>query len=83
MLSPQRQLVLLLCLALAVSLVFSSPIPIVVLTVAMFITALFHVLWNDTIPSIFGLRRITFWESFRLLLLAWLLFGGVWVRYKP
>ena len=31
-------------------------------------------LWNDLMPSIFGLRRITLRESFELLLLSSLLF---------
>lgn len=39
------------------------------------VVSLFGWLWNITIPSIFGWRRITFWESFRLLLLASMLTG--------
>jgi len=33
-------------------------------------------LWNITIPGIFRIREITYWEAFRLLIIAGLLFGG-------
>jgi hypothetical protein len=32
-------------------------------------------LWNWLMPDIFGLRQITYWQAFGLLLLAKLLFG--------
>jgi hypothetical protein len=32
-------------------------------------------LWNWLMPDIFGLRQITYWQAFGLLLLARLLFG--------
>lgn len=38
--------------------------------------ALFRWLWNITMPEVFGLKRITYWQAFRLLILASLLFGG-------
>lgn len=38
-------------------------------------TAILKWLWNITIPSIFGIREITFWEAFRLILIAGILFG--------
>ena len=31
-------------------------------------------LWNITIPRIFNIREITFWEAFRLILIAMILF---------
>ena len=40
------------------------------------VTALFRWLWNITIPDVFGLKRITYWQAFRLLILAGMLFGG-------
>lgn len=40
------------------------------------ITSLLQYLWNTTMPQIFGLNEITFWQSFRLLLIATILFGG-------
>ena len=33
-------------------------------------------LWNALMPSIFGLRTITFWQALGLLLLGRLFFGG-------
>ena len=47
-----------------------------------FIIAIFQYLWNCTIPGIFKLREISFWEAFRLLLLSGFLFGGSFIRYK-
>lgn len=32
-------------------------------------------LWNMTLPGIFKLPEITYWEAFRLILIAWILFG--------
>jgi len=32
-------------------------------------------LWNITIPRIFKLPEITYWEAFRLILIAWILLG--------
>lgn len=39
-------------------------------------SALLMWLWNITITPIFNIRKITFWEAFRLILIAGLLFGG-------
>lgn len=36
---------------------------------------LFMYLWNTTMPQVFGLRPLMFWEAFRLLLLSAILFG--------
>lgn len=33
-------------------------------------------LWNITIPELFGLRPITYWQAFRLFIIASILFGG-------
>ena len=32
-------------------------------------------LWNITIPRIFNVREITYWEAFRLIIIAGILFG--------
>jgi len=37
---------------------------------------LLQYLWNTTIPELFNLKPVTYWQAFRLLLLASLLFGG-------
>lgn len=38
-------------------------------------SALLMWLWNITITKIFNIREITFWEAFRLMIIASLLFG--------
>ena len=41
-------------------------------------------LWNLLMPSIFGLRPITFWQAVGLLALNWILFGGLGMfRVRP
>src|SRR2546428_12136671 len=34
-------------------------------------------LWNGLMPSIFGLRAITYWQALGLMVLSWILFGGL------
>ncbi len=38
---------------------------------------IFQWLWNVTIPEIFGLPLIRFWQAFRLIIIAGMLFGGL------
>ena len=33
-----------------------------------FVPAVFRFLWNITVPEVFGLRTIRYWQAFRLLL---------------
>lgn len=40
------------------------------------VTALLQWLWNITMPEVFNLKQITYWQAFRLLLIAGILFGG-------
>ena len=44
--------------------------------VVAIIVAIFHWLWNTTMPEVFGLRELSFWQAFKILLLAGILFGG-------
>ena len=44
-------------------------------------TFIFQLLWNTTMTQVFQWREITFWQAFRLILIAGILFGGSWVRY--
>ena len=37
---------------------------------------LFKWLWNITMPEVFGIKEVTFWQAFRILILASILFGG-------
>lgn len=38
---------------------------------------LIMLVWNATLPAIFGFTTLTFWQAFGLDLLTWLLFGGI------
>jgi hypothetical protein len=40
------------------------------------------VLWNWLMPGLFGLKEITFWQAFGIVLLAKLLFGGLGHAHK-
>ena len=48
----------------------------IVLTVAFVLILLFKWLWNITMPDVFGISEVTFWQAFRILILASILFGG-------
>ena len=47
-----------------------------VLVMVAVVVFIFRWLWNTTMPQVFGIREITFWQAVRLLLLAGILFGG-------
>ncbi|WP_206078858.1 hypothetical protein [Allomesorhizobium camelthorni] len=40
------------------------------------VSAILRWLWNATMPEVFGLRALTFWQAVKLLLIATILFGG-------
>ena len=54
----------------------------VVLGIAVVIAFFFLVvwllkwLWNITLPALFQLKQITYWQAFRLMIIAAILFGG-------
>ena len=49
----------------------------VAIVVAIFVVPLiFQLLWNITVPEVFGLRMIRYWQAFRLLLMACMIFGA-------
>jgi hypothetical protein len=50
-------------------------IPLFIILFFIFI-ALFQWLWNITMPDVFNLKAITYWQAFRLILIAGILFGG-------
>ncbi|MFQ5739169.1 MAG: hypothetical protein ACE5JX_09145 [Acidobacteriota bacterium] len=51
-------------------------IPLLLVLIFFVGVALFQWLWNITMPDVFNLRTVTFWQAFRLLLLAAILFSG-------
>lgn len=46
------------------------------LAILALITIIFRWLWNTTVPEVFGLKEVSFWQAFRILLLSAILFGG-------
>ena len=49
-------------------------IPIIV-AIFFVVVVIFQLLWNSTMPAVFGLKEIRFWQAFRLLLIAGFIFG--------
>ena len=48
----------------------------IALVIVAIMVAIFRWLWNTTMPEVFGLRDLTFWQAFKIMLLAGILFGG-------
>jgi succinate dehydrogenase hydrophobic anchor subunit len=55
-----------------------APVILLILILIPLVVALFQWLWNITMPQVFNLNTVTFWQAFRLLLISSLLFrsGG-------
>lgn len=55
------------------------------LVIALVLIAIFAVifqwLWNTTMPEVFGLKTLTFWQAIKILIIAGILFGGHRVVY--
>ena len=51
-------------------------LPFLAAVMLFLLAALLMWLWNITIPELFRLPSLTFWQAFRLLIIAGLLFGG-------
>ena len=53
--------------------------PLAILGMAVFITLggeIVKFLWNSLLPSLFGVRTISFWQALGILILCRILFGG-------
>jgi succinate dehydrogenase hydrophobic anchor subunit len=59
-----------------------DPIPTTVAYVAAVLIGfvvfvlVFRFIWNRTVPAVFGLKEITFWQAVGILILASILTGG-------
>lgn len=54
----------------------------IALVLAVFlVAAIFQWLWNITMPEAFGLRPLTYWIAFRLLVIANILFAPCYHRF--
>ena len=49
---------------------------LVVVSLFFIVVALLQWLWNITMPDVFKLPTISFWQAFRLLLITSILFGS-------
>lgn len=52
-----------------------APYAFVYVLLIFIFSALLMWLWNITITKIFNIRNIAYWEAFRLMIIAWLIFG--------
>lgn len=48
----------------------------IALVIIALVTLFFRWIWNMTMPEVFGIKSLTFWQAFRILILASILFGG-------
>ena len=55
---------------------------IAIVFIAFVAPAILQWLWNITMPQVFGLKRISYWIAFRLLIIADLLFSGSHIRFN-
>lgn len=55
---------------------------LLVILLVFVVTTIFQWLWNITMPEVFRLPFITFWQAFRLILICGILFGGSPYRYN-
>lgn len=55
---------------------FAILLPPLAIAVFFAIVALFQWLWNITMPELFELKTLRYWQAFRLILIAGVLFGG-------
>ncbi len=46
------------------------------LVILAIITLFFRWLWNSTMPDVFGVGSLSFWQAFKILLISSMLFGG-------
>lgn len=50
---------------------------LIVLVLLVIFVVVFRWLWNITMPGVFALKPITFWQALRIWILASILFGSV------
>ena len=40
------------------------------------VALIFQWLWNSTLPDVFGVKSVSVWQAFKILLISAMLFGG-------
>jgi len=55
-----------------------DPLFLIIFGILLFfvLVAIFQWLWNITMPQVFKLRAITYWQALRILLISGFLFGS-------
>jgi hypothetical protein len=56
---------------------------LVALVVIAILVLVFRWLWNSTMPEVFDVKQLTFWQALKILVLAGILFGGYRVAEVP
>ena len=56
-----------------IGLILGLVIGAVLLAIVAFI---FQWLWNSTLPDVFGVKDVSLWQAFKILLISAMLFGG-------
>ena len=55
---------------------------VVLAVIASFVfVGFFQWLWNITMPDIFACKPVSYWQRFRLLIIAQILFGSAALRF--
>jgi len=58
-----------------------SVILLVIIAIFFIIAGALELLWNTTMPDIFDLKEISYWQSFRLILISTILFSPAMVNF--
>lgn len=48
----------------------------IVIVIFSIVVLILKWLWNMTMPDVFNLKKITFWQAMRILIISAILFGG-------
>lgn len=55
---------------------------LITITFLFIVPAILKWLWNMTMPDLFALKEISYWQSFRLILISAILFSPGMVNYS-
>jgi hypothetical protein len=56
---------------------------LIALVLIAILVLIFRWLWNSTMPEVFGIKQLTFWQALKILILAGILFGGYRIAEVP
>jgi len=55
---------------------------LIAISLLFIVPAILKWLWNMTMPDLFSLKEISYWQSFRLILISAILFSPGMVNYS-